>query len=106
MTTPTSRQTLKDYALRALGNPVITVNVSDDQLEDRLDDAFKLFRDWHHAGMTRGYLKYQLQHDDIANEYFIIPDNVIEVTKILPYNSSVGGALFFTDSIREIHLYV
>ena len=37
MATPSSRETLKQYALRALGKPVIDINVDDDQLEDRLD---------------------------------------------------------------------
>ena len=37
MANPSTRETLKQYALRSLGKPVIEVNVDDDQLEDRLD---------------------------------------------------------------------
>lgn len=32
-----SRDELKDYCLRRLGAPVITINVDDEQLEDRID---------------------------------------------------------------------
>ena len=37
-----SRANLKEYALRALGKPVIEINVDDDQLEDRLDEAYNI----------------------------------------------------------------
>ena len=33
MAEPSTRETLKQYSLRALGKPVIEVNVDDDQLE-------------------------------------------------------------------------
>ena len=37
MATPSTKATLKSYALRALGYGVIDINVSDDQADDRLD---------------------------------------------------------------------
>ena len=33
MANPNTRETLKQYALRTLGKPVIEINVDDDQLE-------------------------------------------------------------------------
>ena len=59
MATPSSRETLKQYALRALGKPVIDINVDDDQLEDRLDEAFQYYSQYHYDGIRRTYLKYQ-----------------------------------------------
>ena len=91
---PASRQDLKDYAMRALGSPVINVEVSDDQLEDRLNEAINMFRNWHHAGMTRGYLRYQLQAIDLTNQFIPIPEEIIEITKILPYQNTFSSALF------------
>jgi hypothetical protein len=44
MATPSSREQLKQYALRALGKPVIEINADDDQLEDRIDEALQYFR--------------------------------------------------------------
>ena len=35
MAKPATRENLKQYALRALGKPVIEINADDDQLEDR-----------------------------------------------------------------------
>jgi hypothetical protein len=43
MATPSSREGLKQYALRALGKPVIEINVDDDQLEDRIDEALQYY---------------------------------------------------------------
>ena len=43
MATPATRESLKQYALRALGKPVIEINVDDDQLEDRIDESDSIF---------------------------------------------------------------
>ena len=47
MTQPTSRATLKDYAKRKLGHPVVELNLDDDQMEDLIDDALEFFQEYH-----------------------------------------------------------
>ena len=42
MATPNSRSTLIEYCKRRLGDPVIEINVDEDQLEDRVDEALQL----------------------------------------------------------------
>ena len=64
MATPASRANLKEYALRALGKPVIEINVDDDQLEDRLDEALQYYAQYHYDGIRRTYLKYQYTQYD------------------------------------------
>ncbi len=64
MATPSSRANLKEYALRALGKPVIEINVDDDQLEDRLDEALQYYAQYHYDGIRRTYLKYKLTAAD------------------------------------------
>ena len=59
MAEPSSRETLKQYALRNLGKPVIDINVDDDQLEDRIDEALQYFAQYHYDGVERCYLKYK-----------------------------------------------
>ena len=56
MAEPASRANLKEYALRALGKPVIEINVDDDQLEDRLDEALQYYAQYHYDGIRRTYL--------------------------------------------------
>jgi hypothetical protein len=60
MATVTSRETLKDYCLRRLGHPVIEINIDDDQIEDRLDDALQFYREYHFDGTEELYLKTQI----------------------------------------------
>ena len=60
MASPNSRQTLKDYCLRQLGHPVLEINVDDDQLEDRIDDAFQMFQEYHFDGTQKLLLKHKI----------------------------------------------
>jgi hypothetical protein len=78
---PNSRQTLIEYALRALGAPVVQINVDWQQCEDRLDEALQFFSEYHFDGVQKVYFKYQLNQSDIQNKY-------ISTTNI---NSPVGG---------------
>jgi hypothetical protein len=55
-----SRQDLIDYCLRRLGFPVIEINVDDDQVSDRIDDAIQFWQEYHFDGTERAYIKHQL----------------------------------------------
>lgn len=65
MAKPASRQELKDYALRQLGAPVLEINVADEQLDDRLDDALQYFNERHFDGVEKMFLKYKFTEADI-----------------------------------------
>ena len=65
MAKPTTRQELKDYALRQLGHPVLEINVADEQVDDQLDDALQLFYERHFDGVERVLLKYKITDNDI-----------------------------------------
>ena len=64
MPTPTTRAEFKEYCLRKLGKPVIEINVDDDQVEDRIDEAIKYYWDYHFDGSERLYYKYIIQDSD------------------------------------------
>ena len=66
MAIPNSRNTLKEYCLRNLGKPVIDINVDDDQVEDRIDEALQYFSQYHYDGVERMYLKYKVTADDVT----------------------------------------
>ena len=94
MAQPATRQQLKDYALRRLGDPVIEINVDDSQVEDRLDDALQFFAEYHFDGVQKQFYKHQLTADDITNEYIDmnqVDSSVITVTRIFEQgNNSVN----------------
>ena len=66
MAVPNSRESLKQYCLRSLGKPVIDINVDEDQVEDRIDEALQYFAQYHTDGVERMYLKYKVTADDIT----------------------------------------
>jgi hypothetical protein len=92
MAQPSSRTELKDYCLRKLGFPVIDINVDDDQLDDRIDDALQLFQQYHFDGTERTWLAYQLTAGDIANKYIQMADSIIGVSKVFPYTGSTQSS--------------
>ena len=51
------REQFKRYVLTALGSPVIKVNVTDEQLEDRVDEAVDMWHQYHNEGSMRMFLK-------------------------------------------------
>jgi hypothetical protein len=55
-----TRQELIDYCLRRLGFPVIEINVDEDQISDRVDDAIQMWQEYHFDGVERVYIKRQL----------------------------------------------
>ena len=67
MAQPNSRETLIEYCLRRLGEPVIEINVDPDQLEDRIDEALQYYQEFHSDATYRTYLKHQITAADISN---------------------------------------
>jgi hypothetical protein len=55
-----SREDLTNYCLRRLGFPVIEINVDDDQVSDRIDDALQYFQEYHFDGVERLYLTHKI----------------------------------------------
>ena len=75
MARPSSRAELIDYSLRTLGHPVIEINVDDEQLQDRIDDALQFFAEYHFDGMQRTFIKYQITQQDIDRGYIDLSYN-------------------------------
>ena len=109
MATPNTRATFKEYCLRALGKPVIEINVDPDQVEDRIDEALQYFAQYHYDGIERVYLKHQMSQADIdrarsdntlgtvtdvdgvttavwkeQKNYIPVPSSVVSVVKVFP----------------------
>jgi hypothetical protein len=71
---PDSRQTIIEHALRALGAPVIQINVDQQQCEDRLDEALEFFAERHFDGVQKTYFKYQITEEDKTRGYIELAD--------------------------------
>ena len=116
MAIPNTRQTLISYAKRALGHPVIEINVDDDQIDDRVDEALQYYQQYHYDGIRRTYLKYQYTQADKTRiladtsegvtknsvnnilerrqQYIVVPESVISVINIFPFSNKSNLNLF------------
>ncbi len=83
MAVPSTRTELKEFCLRRLGKPVIEVNIDDDQMEDRIDEALNYFHDYHFDGTERTFLKHIVTADNKTNNYIDITNgNIIGIVNI------------------------
>ena len=103
MAKPNSRQTLIDYCLRSLGEPVIEINVDEDQVGDRIDEALQFYQFYHDDAIEKVYLTHEVTATDITNGYIPINDLVTDVVRILPLRETVSSTDMF-DIRYQIHL--
>ena len=119
MAIPSTRNGFRDYCKRALGFGVIDINVSDAQVEDRIDEGLQYFAQYHYDGVERMYLKYKVTEDDItrsrSNEtttatdtkdgnvtssflegrnFIPMPSSVVSVIQIFPFDNQVTNNMF------------
>lgn len=104
MAKPNSRSTLIDYCLRALGAPVIEINLDDDQIGDRIDEALQFYQHYHADAIEKVYLKHQITQSDIDNQYIPLNDLVTDVVQLFPLrdNKNTGDSMF--DVRYQMHL--
>jgi hypothetical protein len=90
MAVPASRSQFKEYCLRTLGKPVLEINVDDDQVEDRIDQALRYYWDYHFDGSEKMYYKHQVTAQDKVNKYITLPENIIGVVSIFDIGSALN----------------
>lgn len=84
MAVPTTREEFKEYCLRKLGKPVIEINVDDDQVEDRVDEALRYYWDYHFDGTDKVYYKQQVTEQHKTDKYITLPENIIGAVRVFP----------------------
>ena len=102
MAVPTTRDSFKEYCLRKLGKPVIEINVDDDQIDDRVDEALKYYADYHFDGSDKIYYKHQVTEQDKANKYITVPENVIGAVRVFP----IADPVVRTDDLFNIRYQI
>jgi hypothetical protein len=120
MAIPTTKTTFKSYCLRALGYGVIDINVSDDQIDDRLDEALQYFAQYHYDGIEKMYLKHLITSDEVTRarsdasttatdtadssitatwkegkNFIPIPSAVVSVVQVFPFTDTGAGSNMF-----------
>jgi hypothetical protein len=95
MAQPTTRLQFIDYCKRRLGFPVIDINVDDDQVNDRVDDALQFFEDYHFDGVEKMYMKHLITQADIDRRWIYCPDAVTYVVGMFPFDDSNSSINMF-----------
>jgi hypothetical protein len=86
MAKPITRKEFTEYCLRRLGWPVIDINVDEDQVQDRIDDALQFYQDYHYDGNEKIY---------IDRRWIYCPDAIISVTQVFPWDDSSASVNMF-----------
>ena len=76
MAVPSTREELKDYVKRRLGHPVIEINVDENQMEDRIDDALRFWQEYHFDGAEELLYAHEITSSDITNKYLTLSDDL------------------------------
>jgi len=96
-----STDDLQEYCLRKLGKPVINIEISTDQLCDRLDDALQFYAQYHYNGTEEVFFKHNITAGDVSRGYLRIKDEIVAILDIVEsYNMSTD--LF--DNVRFLLL--
>lgn len=102
MAVPSTRAQFKEYCLRALGKPVIEINVDDDQVEDRIDESLRYYWDYHFDGTEKIYYKHAITSEDKANKYITLPENIIGAVRVFP----IGDPSIRSDDLFNIRYQI
>jgi hypothetical protein len=114
MASPNSRADLITYCKRQLGEPVLQINIDDEQVNNVIDDTIQFFQENCYNGMERCYLSHEITADDItrfgttvpttggvdtqwneATNYLPIPPHVVGITKVFGLvSNSIRSNLF------------
>lgn len=102
MAIPTTRALFSEYCLRKIGKPVIEINVSPDQVEDRIDEALKYYNDYHFDGASKIYYKHLVTQTDKDNKYITVPATITGITRIF----NIGDPSMNTSDIFNIRYQI
>lgn len=98
-----SKDDFKNYCLRQLGDGVITINVSEEQLDDCINDAVKWGQEFLDEGNFLSIISHEITQEDIDNGYFQLPDNVLGVKDIF-HQSDSSNQMFTVSYMTKVGL--
>lgn len=89
-----SRQELTEYCLRALGAPVININVDETQLDDRISEALELYQEYHFDATYEQWVTHVVIQEDVDQNYLTLPEEYVTVFEVLPVSKQYTRNMF------------
>lgn len=98
MSQVSSRKQLTEYILRSLGYPIIKIEVEEQQLDDRIQDAIDFMVDYNYNLQEKKYLPIKITKSIIDNGYINVPEEILAVSRILPIsNPNINNSNYLFD---------
>lgn len=94
MAVPTTRDEFRKLCKRNLGWPILEINVSEEQIDDKIDYALQYYADYHFDGSSKVYLKHAITQTDIDNGWIPIDESIIGITGVFPMGGIMSAGMF------------
>jgi hypothetical protein len=106
---PTNKEEFIGFCKRALGEPVVTVNIGSTQADDRLDDCLSYLMEKHFDFVHRALFAHKITATDLSRRYIDTDgmsaalgstggwpsaDHILTISKVYPITSTVGDYIF------------
>lgn len=108
-----SRYDLVQYCLRKLGYPVIRINITEAQIDDRVNDALDMFLNFHFDGSYREVYVHAITEKDIETKKVNLPSTIVSILAVFlksdPSTNSMGDInnlqtqAYFSDLISQTY---
>lgn len=101
-----TRDEFMEYIMEALGHPIVTVNITETQLDARIDDALLKFFEFHNEGSFRYFIIHEMTDTEIKTGEIKLPDKVMSVVKVYPtdglFNVTGGNNLAVQSYMQKV----
>jgi hypothetical protein len=93
----TSREDLKKYCLRRLGAPLVQIDITDESMDDCIDDCLAFMQEHYFDGSDRYFYKHQITQLDIDNKYITVPLYIWGVNELFSVTNTNGSQMSIFD---------
>ncbi len=100
MAEPVNREQFMEYCLRRLGAPEISIDVTPEQADDRIEDALQYYRDYHYDGSERLLYRHQITTQDMQNRYIPIPEYISGISALFPLSATLMSSTSYLFDLK------
>ena len=83
---------------------MLEINVDDDQVNDRIDEAFQFWNEYHMDATLKTYRKVQVTDQIIDDSYIDLPDSCLCVTRVFPFTNNSSNSSGMFSARYQMHL--
>lgn len=95
LTSPSTEKEIFEYVKTTLGEPIIKVDVHDNQMKIRLHEALEKFEQFHYSGTEQLHLVHRITAQDVSRGWIETPEDVTGVTGALGFDRRPGADMLW-----------